>query len=474
MGLDGPRATAARGAQRSAVDAALADASKKRERARAAGADPVPWVEAIEAARRGDSLLGGGEAGSEQRERVQAFLADLVRERDAAEAVEKDRHVVERLAAIHNDFGVHNDEAKADAEYASAFRAYGVDLDKLDPKEAGRVLAAGSAAADLASALDRWAFLRRGRTLHDPQGANRLIAAAKTADPDPWRNRLRDSLGQMGGGPARRLENLERLSATADVEHLPVASVTRLATSLAFLGRRETAITLLRRSQASHRDDFWVNADLGRELMASSRPDEAVRFFAVAAGIRPKSGVAVGGLGKALLMSGQPAEAADVFRELMRLRPDDALSHVALGSALLSLREPHEATAEFAEAKRLKPDDWMVRDQIGLAYSDCGDWTAAVQEQSEAARRFPRSPVAHKALAHALQSAGRIEDAIAEFREAVRLDPRFSAAYLFLGRALIETGDYQEALDAMARVDPGPPPADPFLSAGDLASRAGI
>ena len=35
--------------------------------------------------------------------------------------------------------------------------------------------------------------------------------------------------------------------------------------------------------------------------MASGRPDEAVRFFAVAAGIRPKSGVALGGLGKALL-----------------------------------------------------------------------------------------------------------------------------------------------------------------------------
>ena len=82
----------------------------------------------------------------------------------------------------------------------------------------------------------------------------------------------------------------------------------------------------------------------------------------------------------------------------------------------------------------------------------------------------PRSPI--RRSRHALQSAGRIDDAIAEFREAVRLDPRFSAAYLFLGRALIETGDYQEALDAMARVDPGPPPADPYLSAGDLASRA--
>ena len=256
---------------------------------------------------------------------MRAFLADLIRERDAAEAAEKDRRIVERLAAILNDFGVHGDDRKADAEYASAFRAYGVDLDALDPAAAGRVLAASPAAADLASALDQWAFLRRGRALRDPVGAERLVAMARAADPDPWRNRLRDTLGRMEGGPARRLEALERLAATADVDHLPVASVTRLAASLAFLGRRGTAIALLRRAQSSHRDDFWVNADLARELMATGRAEEAVRFFAVAAGVRPRSGLALSGLGKALLLSGQPAEAADTFREVTRLRPDDAL-----------------------------------------------------------------------------------------------------------------------------------------------------
>ena len=203
--------------------------------------------------------------------------------------------------------------------------------------------------------------------MRDPAGAARLVAVARTADPDPWRNRLRDTLGRMGGDPARKLEALERLAATADVDHLPGASVTRLAAALAFLGRRDTAIALLRRAQASHRDDFWVNADLGRELMASGRPEEAVRFFAVAAGVRPRSGLALSGLGKALLLSGQPSEAADILREVTRLRPDDALAHVALGSALLTLGEPHEADAEFGEARRLKPDDWVVRDQIALA-----------------------------------------------------------------------------------------------------------
>ncbi len=460
------------GALVAAVDAALAEASKKRELARVSGGDQIHWVEAIEAARRAESLLGSEASGRGQRDRVHAFMAELVRERELVAAGEKDRRIVERLAAILNDLGVHNDEAKTDAEFASAFRAYGVDLDQLDPSMAGRVLAASPTAVDLASALDQWAFLRRGRALRNPSGADRLIAVARSADPDPWRNGLRDTLARMDGGPARRLATLEGLADTADVDRLPVASVTRLAASLSFLGRREKAIGLLRRAQASHRDDFWVNANLGRDLMASGRPDDAVRFFTVAAGVRPRSGIALNGLGKSLLLSGQSAEAAEVFRELIRRRPEDALSHVALGSALLALGEPDEADAEFAEAKRLKPDDWMVRDQIALAYSDRGEWTAAIQEQTEAVRRFPKFAVAHKALAHALQSAGRINDAIAEFREGVRLAPRFSSAYLFLGRALIETGDYQEALDALARVDPGPPPADPVLSAADLSTRA--
>jgi eukaryotic-like serine/threonine-protein kinase len=455
-----------------AVNAALTDSAKKREKAIAAGSDPIRWVEAIEAARRAETLLASSDASPEQKERVRRFLDGLVREREAIEAVDKDRRVVERLASVLNDFGVHGDERKADSDYAAAFRAYGVDVDTLDPSAAGRLLATSPVAPELASALDQWGILRRSRVLHDPAGADRLVAVARAADPDPWRNRLRDTVGRIGGGPAHRLEVLERLAATADVEHLPVTSVTRLATSLAILGRRDTAVALLRRAQASHRDDFWVNADLGRELMAAGRPEEAVRFFAVAAGVRPRSGHALSGLGKSLLQSGHPVEARDVFRELTRLRPEDALYHVGLGATLLALEQPQEAGAEFVEARRLKADDWMIRDQIALAHHDRGEFIAAVEEQRESARRFPNLAVVHKALAHALQAAGLIDEAVAEFRESVRLDPHFSPAYLFLGRALIETGELQEALDALAQVDVGPPPADPVLSASTLAAHA--
>lgn len=459
------------GAVEVAVNAALADSAKKREKAIAAGSDPIPWVEAIEAARRAETLLAGSDASAEQKERVRRFLDGLVREREAIEAVDKDRRVVERLASVLNDFGVHGDERKADSDYAAAFRAYGVDVDSLDPSAAGRLLATSPVAPELASALDQWGILRRSRVLHDPVGADRLVAVARAADPDPWRNSLRDTVGRREGGLAHRLEVLERLAATADVEHLPVTSVTRLATSLAIFGRLDTAIALLRRAQASHRDDFWVNADLGRELMASNRPEEAVRFYALAAGVRPQSPLALSGLGRAVLLGGEAGEAADLFRQWTRLRPEDPLAHVALGSALLALGESSEANTEFAEAKRLKPMEWLVRDQIALAFSGTGDWNAAIREQSEAVRLFPAMGVAHKALAHALQSAGRLDEAVAEFREAVRLDPRFSASHLFLGRALMEAGEPRAALDALDRIGPGPPP-DPFITPEMLRSRA--
>ena len=40
---------------------------------------------------------------------MRPVLTAIERERDEAEAAEKDRRMVERLAGIHNDLGVHGD-----------------------------------------------------------------------------------------------------------------------------------------------------------------------------------------------------------------------------------------------------------------------------------------------------------------------------------------------------------------------------
>jgi tetratricopeptide (TPR) repeat protein len=435
------------------VAKALDAAARKRAQARSAtGGDSTLWVQALEAARRAEALLPRGETSPELRDRVRSVLAAIELEREEAEAAEKDRHMVERLAGIHNDLGVHRDMERADAEYAAAFRGYGVDLDALDPDQAGARLARSPVAAELANALDQWAFIRRG-PLRDAAGDQRLVAIAKAADPDPWRNRLRDTLGGMNTDQRRKLDVLERLAATADLDRLPEASVTRLAFALSSLGRREKAVALLRRTQRAHPDDFWVNADLGRELMASGKPDEAVRFFAVAGGVRPRSGLALENLGKALQQSGQFTEAAETFRQLIGLQSDDALAHVSLGCALMRLGEREGAEAEFSEAKRLRPDDWRVRDLIANAWSDLGDWNSAIEEHREAVRRGPSVPFTHNGLGYSLLGAGRTDLAIDAFRQAIRLDPRFRPASVGLGRALLAKGEFGPALVAVGRVD---------------------
>jgi serine/threonine-protein kinase len=440
------------------VDKALDVAATMREKARSATVDdPTLWIQAIEAARRAESLLPRGETSPELRQRVRSVLAAVEHERDEAEAVEKDRRMVERLAGIHNDLGVHGDIEQADSEYAAAFRGYGVDLDALDPEVAGAQLAASPVAPELANALDQWAFIRRGPHSRDEAGAWRLVTIAKTADPDPWRNRLRDTLGRMNEDRGRSLEALERLAATADLDRLPEASVTRLAFALASMQRREMAIALLRRTQRAHPDDFWVNADLGRELMFSGQPDAAVRFFAVAVGVRPQSGLALYSLGTALQRSGQLTEAADTFRRLIALRPDDAHARVSLGTVLITLGERRTGEVEFREAMRLKPDDWIVRDLIVNARLDQGDWDAAVEERREAVRREPSLSFTHKDLGRTLFDAGRTDEAVDAFREAIRLDPRLSQAQLGLARALLARGEFEAARDALAQSQGSPP-----------------
>jgi eukaryotic-like serine/threonine-protein kinase len=234
----------------------------------------------------------------------------MARERGLAEAESKDRRMVERLAQIHAEIAVHYDLKRANVEYAAAFREYGVDVETLDPAEAGARLGASPIASELANALDQWTYIRRGSGFLDGGGAPRLVAIAKATDPDPWRNRLRDTLAEAATDRGRALLALQRLSATADPKRLPEASVTRLASALSSLGSRGIAIDLLRRSQRVHPDDFWVNADLATQLAGAGRFDEAVRFFSVALAIRPRSDRALRDLGDALRAAGRTDEAA--------------------------------------------------------------------------------------------------------------------------------------------------------------------
>ena len=201
---------------------ALHEASLLLGRARAAPeGELTPWAEATQAAKRAEALLARPEVGPDLRREIRDFVA-MVRPASAteAEARSKDRRMLQRLAAIHTDIALDLDFGRADREYATAFRDYGIDVDRLQPADAGARIAAAPIAAEMVDALDQWAFIRR--VLRSPTGTPPVrgrqggrsrplaVPAARRArpgghGPEAGPRRLRGA-GRLGarGGPAPR------------------------------------------------------------------------------------------------------------------------------------------------------------------------------------------------------------------------------------------------------------------------------
>ena len=250
------------------------------------------------------------------------------------------------------------------------------------PARPARELAASPVAVELAGALDQWIFIRRraippappGRNSPEDDGVRQLLAVAKAADPDPWRNRLRDALGRRSKQAPATRDTLRQLAAEADPENLPEASVTRLAFALSSVEDVETAVSLLARAERVHPDDFWLNADLARLMIRTGRLEEAIRYYSVAVAIRPRSGIARNGLADALHRIGRLDDAAATLRRAVQLRPDDVWVHVGLGSVLLELGSPEDAQAQFREAESIRPGDAWIRVQIARRSRPAESW----------------------------------------------------------------------------------------------------
>ena len=214
--------------------------------------------------------------------------------------------MLERLAAIHTDIALDLDFGRADREYATAFRDYGIDVDRLQPADAGARIAAAPIAAEMVDALDQWAFIRRVLNPRDasrhatcppsPRRPTPTPGGAGCATRSTWRPRT-------GSGPAPPSRSWPprhpRRSCTARASR-------GWPTPWVISGSKETATALLRRAQRAHPDDFWINHDLARSLMGSGQPDEAVRFYSAAVAIRPRSQLALRGLREALRAAGRP------------------------------------------------------------------------------------------------------------------------------------------------------------------------
>jgi serine/threonine protein kinase/Flp pilus assembly protein TadD len=482
-----------------ALRAAGLEALGEADRWAAAGRRP----EELGAVRRAEVLLASGRSGQDRLRPVHRRRADL--------------EMILRLEEIRLEIAgeVKDDRfnlALGDEHYAQAFRSYGIDIDALDAAEVARRLPAGADRDPIVAALDDWARMRRRSRKAEDEGWKRPLAAARAADPNPWRDRLREALMRTD------IRALTALQAAIPLDRTHPSDLILLNWTVL----RPEVWDVLGEAQRRHPDDFWLNTDLGLHLqeVRPRRSSEAVGYFRTALALRPESpgawlnlGTALDdagrpdealaaherairlnpgyaaahnnrgtvlfkkgqreaaiaayreairlepdhflahyNLGKALFENGAPAEAATIARKAVRLRPTDAAAQHNLGTILGGTAALDEAEAAHREAIRLKPDDPANHNGLGsLLCNRRGDVDGALKAFRRAIAIDPNYSLAHENLASAFYRRGDLRGAADAYREAIRLDPRSAQAHCYFGKALAQMGKIDEAIPLLRK-----------------------
>jgi eukaryotic-like serine/threonine-protein kinase len=433
------------------------------------------WKEALHAAKRAEALAATGEADEETYQRARVMLADM-------QMLANLENV--RVRSTQNKSGF--DLREEDRGNARAFREYGIDIDALDRDEAATRIRARSIRYELAVLLDSWSHVRRRLA---QQGAKpigkdwrELLAVARAADPDPWRDRFRKAVLNDD------LKTLVELAASAPISSLPAETVDRLGDALMGAGVIEEAAAFLKKGQRLHPQDYWINGNLGLCLMQLNSPqrDDAIRYLTAAVALRPEAALSHSNLGNALRAQGNldeavacyrsaielhhpPSasvvrdmglalfgqrkldEAIAAFRKTIELDPKFASAYIDLGLALLGQKKLDEAAAAFRKATELNPTDGVIYNKLGFGLLSDNKLDEAIVAFREAVKLKPQSAFYHVNLGVALQRNNQPDEAIAAFRKAIEIDPKVTQGYINLGQALLGQKKPDEAIAAFRK-----------------------
>ena len=337
----------------------------------------------------------------------------------------------------------HFDLAGADAKYAAAFAAYGLEVTPGRIEELARRIRAEHPAIReaLIVALEDWWQFNSGNTR---KLANPMRAIAAAADDDPWRRQLR------AAATARDSTALRALSGQARLMSLPPPSLSLLARTLSFQGDRDEAEDLLRWARGRYLTDFWIHFQLGSLLLERNDDspailEEAIGCYRTALALRPAAMTVHNDLGLCLYRRKRLDEAILSYRRAIDLGPH-ASAHHNLGVALAAKHQLDEAVAEYEKAIDLAPKSALPHDALGIALRAKNQLDEAIAEHKKAIDLDPESASAHHNLGSVLEASKHLEEAIAEYKKAIDLDPKLASAHHHLGTALHRKYQLDEAI----------------------------
>jgi Flp pilus assembly protein TadD/tRNA A-37 threonylcarbamoyl transferase component Bud32 len=418
------------------VRAALDRAVGLRDRAREAN-DPGKWAEAREEVRGAKALTDDGAVEPGLAERVKVLRHELDEEQAVHQLIDR----LEQIRLLQAEVNVTKNlfaMERSLPEYRKAFADYGLRPASTTPAEAAALLRRRRAVRDaVVAGLDDWLALARLEKAAEVRWLERVLAAA---DPDPLRKRLRAAVVRWD---TKAFLDLAR---EVNVATQTPQALFLLEHALRVSGSPEVGVELLRRAQAAHSGDFWINENLGMALYRSSNLDEAIRFMTAAVALRPKSPVARSNLGAALWKKGRLEEAGDALRKAIELNSEYAQAHYNLGIVLRDQKDLPGAEKCFRRATELAPKDLQAHLELGNVLYRRGDLPGAERSQRRATELAPKDTKGHCNLGMVLTVKGDLPGAEASYRRALALDPKHALARCELGHALLLQGEFRAAL----------------------------
>lgn len=184
----------------------------------------------------------------------------------------------------------------------------------------------------------------------------------------------------------------------------------------------------------------------GVAAQQSGNCNEAVKFYAEAIKINPKSYFALANAGTCYLRLEKPQQALEYLRVAVTLNPAEPLVHYVLGIAYNNTNQAAEAIKELEEAVRLQPA--LIPGHIALAgiYSNQKKYDDAIRALL-AASKLQYDPMIFLQLGRENLNAGYWKNAIEYLNRSLALKPSVEA-YTDLGRAYAKLNDYDAALQA--------------------------
>jgi tetratricopeptide (TPR) repeat protein len=338
-----------------------------------------------------------------------------------------------RLGATAQVTGKIINRSLAAPKFENIFRKkLNLDMRKTPSDVLAKHINASSLRHVLVATLDFWADVTT-----DPLLTLRLLDVARRADPDPWRNQVRNFWIWYD------LTRLKKLARDVQPQQQTTPILLLLSDRLRVIGGKQAAADLLRTALVHHPTDFWLNLSFS---FVTDDLGEKVGCYRAALAVRPDSAPVHGNLGAILRAKNDLKGAKACFQKALQLDPNFAMAHNNLGAVLKALGDEDGEIACYRKALELDPTLAGAHINLGNALFKRKDMKEAIACYKKALKYEATSPQAHYSLGRALYATKDLDGAIPHLKKAVALDPKYTQAHYNLGAALALKKDLAGAI----------------------------